>query len=217
MLMFDLHCHCLFSDGELIPSELVRRVEILGYKAVAITDHADASNIDLILPRLIKAAESINPHSSTKLVPGIELTHVPLEEIGPLARQARDLGAKVIVCHGETVVEPVRPGTNIAALNAEIDILAHPGFITEEEAEIASEKGIFLELSGRKGHSLTNGHVLRMAQKTGARLIVNSDGHSPGDFMTPEHARKVAMGAGLTQEETDRLYEEVWQWLKPLL
>ncbi len=42
--MIDLHTHSFFSDGELIPSELIRRAEAIGYKAIAITDHVDSSN-----------------------------------------------------------------------------------------------------------------------------------------------------------------------------
>jgi len=112
MLMFDLHCHSLFSDGELLPSELVRRVELLDYKAIAITDHIDSSNFDFIIPRLVKVAKDINRYSSTKLIPGVELTHVHPDLIAPLTREARHLGANVLICHGETIMEPVCPGTN---------------------------------------------------------------------------------------------------------
>lgn len=207
--MIDLHTHCFFSDGELVPAEHLRRVEVLGYEAIAITDHADSSNIDFILPRIIKAAETMNPFSPTRLLAGIELTHVPPELIAELTRYARELGAQVVVAHGETVVEPVRPGTNRAALEAGVDILAHPGFITEEEAGMAAEKGIFLELSGRKGHSLTNGHVARTALACGAKLAVNADAHGPGDFLTREMARTVALGAGLTPARYEELRSDM--------
>ena len=180
--MIDLHTHTFFSDGALVPAEHLRRVEVLGYKAVAITDHADSSNMDFIIPRMIQVARDLNPHSRTRLLPGIELTHVPPALIASLTRKARDLGAQVVVVHGETIVEPVIPGTNIAAIEAGVDILSHPRFINEAEAMLAAQKGVFLELSGRKGHSLTNGHVARMAQRTGARLVVNADAHAPGDF-----------------------------------
>ncbi|WP_456387549.1 histidinol phosphate phosphatase domain-containing protein [Desulfolithobacter sp.] len=199
--MIDLHTHTFFSDGALVPAEHLRRVEVLGYEAVAITDHADSSNLDFIIPRIVKAAEELTPHYTTRLIPGIELTHVPPDLIAPLTARARELGARMVVVHGETPVEPVKPGTNRAALEAGVELLAHPGFITEKEAELAAEKGVFLELSGRKGHSLTNGHVARMAIQAGASLAVNADAHEPGDFLTAEMAEKVALGAGLSREQ----------------
>lgn len=214
--MIDLHSHSLFSDGALVPAEHLRRAEVLGYDAIAITDHGDMSNLDLIIPRLVEAAEDLNWHSKTRLIPGIELTHVPPALIGPLTAWARELGALFVVVHGETPVEPVAPGTNMAALKAGVEILAHPGFITEEEASLAAQKGIFLELSGRKGHSLTNGHVARMAEKTGALLTVNSDAHEPGDLMTSEYAEKVALGAGLSPERYLKIRRDMAEFVNRL-
>lgn len=217
MLMFDLHCHSLFSDGGLIPSELVRRLEVMNYKAVAITDHVDSSNLDFIIPRLIKAAKDINRHSSVRLIPGAEITHVHPDMIAPLAKDARHLGCDILVCHGETIVEPVCPGTNRAAIEADIDILAHPGLISEKEVKLAAQNGVFLELSGRKGHSLTNGHVAKLAKVHGAKLIINSDAHAPEDFMSAEKARKVGLGAGLRSEEVESIYKAAWNWIRSLI
>ncbi len=205
--MFDLHCHSIFSDGELVPAELLRRVSVLGYEAVAITDHADHSNIDFIVPRIYTAARALNQVSKTRLIPGIEITHVPPIMIPELIARARALGAEIVVVHGETLVEPVEPGTNLAAIKGGADILAHPGLITEEEVKLAAERGVFLELSGRKGHCLTNGHVASLARRFGAKLVINSDAHAPGDFMTAEFAFRVGLGAGLTEEEVKALYE----------
>ena len=195
--MIDFHTHTFFSDGELVPAEHLRRVEVLGYKAVAITDHADSSNIDFIIPRIVKAALDLNKHSKTVLIPGIELTHVPPAMIDELTKASRALGAQIVVVHGETVVEPVAPGTNMAAIEAKADVLAHPGFITKQEAELAKKNGVLLELSGRKGHSLTNGYVAGIAEMTGAKLSVNADAHGPSDFLTSEMAKTVALGAGI--------------------
>lgn len=199
--MIDLHTHCLFSDGVLVPAEHLRRVEILGYEAIAITDHGDSSNIDFIIPRLVQVAKDLNKHSSTRLIPGIELTHIPPATFAEMTQKARDLGALIVVGHGETVMEPVSPGTNLAAIKAGVDILAHPGFITEEEAALAAQNNVMLEISGRKGHSLTNGHVAREAKKARALMAVNADAHGPGDFLTPEMAEIVARGAGLSLKE----------------
>lgn len=118
------------------------------------------------------------------------------------------LGAKVVAVHGETVVEPVEPGTNMASLRSDhVDGLAHPGLITLEEARIAAKKDIFLEVSARKGHSFTNGHVVRMAKAAGSRLILDSDSHEPGDLLTPEFAKNVALGSGISEEEAYHLLE----------
>ena len=203
--MIDLHTHSIFSDGELVPAEHLRRVESMGYEAVAITDHADSSNLDFIIPRIVKVAEDLNRFSQTKLLPGIELTHIPPQMFDELVSRARELGAKIIVGHGETVMEPVYAGTNLAAIQAGVDILAHPGFITKDEARLAAEKGVFLELTCRKGHSLTNGHVAGIAADTGALLVVNADAHGPGDFMTAEMAETVALGAGLSTERYEKI------------
>ena len=211
--MIDLHTHSIFSDGELVPAEHLRRVENLGYEAVAITDHADSSNFDFIIPRIVKAAEDLNRFSRTRLVPGIELTHIPPEMFADLVAQSRKLGAQIIVGHGETVMEPVKAGTNIAAIQAGVDILAHPGFITGEEAQLAAEKGVYLELTGRKGHSLTNGHVARIALETGALLVVNADAHGPGDFMTDAMAETVALGAGLDKARYEKLRRDMSELL----
>lgn len=205
--MIDLHTHSLFSDGELVVSELARRAEAAGYRFIAVTDHADRSNLDLIIPRLVRAVAEINRHNRVQTLAGIELTHVPPATIGLLATEARRLGASIVVVHGETVVEPVMPGTNRAALEADIDMLAHPGLITEEEAALAARRGILLEISGRKGHSFTNGHVVRMAQKTGASLVLNSDAHAPGDLLSREMGRRIALGAGLDDAAFERMIQ----------
>ena len=115
-----------------------------------------------------------------------------------MVKQARELGAALVIVHGESVVEPVASGTNLAGLEAGADILAHPGLITPEDAELAALKKIFLEISGRTGHGLSNGHVAKIAVESGARLILNSDAHGPLDLMTEEYAIKVVKGAGLS-------------------
>ncbi|MCG6916945.1 MAG: histidinol phosphate phosphatase domain-containing protein [Deltaproteobacteria bacterium] len=203
--MIDLHTHSLFSDGVLVVSELVRRAEEIGYLYIGITDHADRSNLDLIIPRVVRAAEEINRHNRIQAIPGIELTHVPPATIAPLAAEARQLGAQLVVVHGETIMEPVLPGTNRAGLEADIDILAHPGLLTPEEAALAARRSILLEVSGRKGHSFTNGHVVRVAQSAGAGLILNSDAHEPGDLLSKEMIEKIGLGAGLDRREFQQM------------
>jgi histidinol phosphatase-like PHP family hydrolase len=214
--MIDLHTHSLYSDGELIPSELVRRLEDMGYSGVAITDHVDSSNLDFVVSRLVKAAKDLNHNQSVRVIPGAEITHVPPELIGPLVKQARDLGAKIVVVHGETIVEPVAPGTNRAAIVSGVDILAHPGLITVEDVKLAAEKGVYLEISARRGHSFTNGHVAATAREYGAKLILNSDAHSPRDLVTRQFARMVAHGAGLGKDALDEMLGNSQELIKKI-
>jgi len=198
----DLHVHSLLSDGQLLPSEVWRRAEALNYGAIAITDHVDASNLESVTTKIVKAARELEKYNTTtKLYPGVELTHIPPRSIKPLAVKARKLGAELIVVHGETIVEPVLPGTNRAAVECgEADILAHPGLITLEDCEVARRNDVCLELSARQGHCLTNGHVAGIAVKTGVKLVVNTDLHSPEELITQETAYRIAMGAGLDEE-----------------
>ena len=184
--MIDLHTHSILSDGELIPSELVRRAHVNGYKAIAITDHVDYSNIEVVLSGLVKVSDILNKYWDILVLPGVEITHSPVETIPELANFARGKGAKIVVGHGESPVEPVIPGTNAASINAGVDILAHPGFIREEDARLAAEKGVYLEITTRKGHSDGNKHVFDIAQKVSAKLVLCTDTHSPEDILTLE-------------------------------
>lgn len=204
--MIDLHTHTLFSDGELLPSELVRRALVSGYEAIGITDHCDQSNIDLVVPRIVKVSESLNKHWAIKVIPGVELTHVPLEEIEPLVKFAREKGAKLVVMHGETLSEPVIKGTNRRAIKCAVDILAHPGRITEKDAALAHEKGVLLEITTRKNHSLANRHVANIARITGAKLVLNTDTHKVGDLLTKKTAKIILSRAGLSQAEIDAVF-----------
>jgi histidinol phosphatase-like PHP family hydrolase len=175
-----------------------------GYEVIAITDHADASNLDFIIPRVTAACRELSKRWKIRALPGLELTHIPPETFGELTRKARSLGAVVVVAHGETLVEPVHPGTNRAAIEAQVDILAHPGMITRAEAALAARNGVCLEITTRKGHSLSNGHVARIAEATGAKLVIDTDAHEPGDLVSDEFARSVLAGAGLSPQQAGR-------------
>ncbi len=199
--------HTIFSDGELIPFELVRRAEAKGYAAMAITDHMDASNVDLIVPRIVKAIESLRPHVAIDVIPGAEITHAPPALIADLVREARALGAKIVVVHGETVAEPVLPGTNRAAIEAGADILSHPGMITIEDMLLAKERNVLLEITARRGHAFTNGYIAKEAVRFGVPLCINTDAHGPGDLITRDAARTILLGAGIEESRVDSVFE----------
>lgn len=212
--MIDLHTHTTYSDGELIPAELARRAKVAGYKALAFTDHADHSNVQFVLDSLLRLVRDYSIHSDIELLAGVEITHVPPALIPECVRLARETGAQVVNVHGETLVEPVAGGTNLAAIEAGVDILAHPGLITEKEARLAAEKNVFLEITTRKGHSLTNGHVLAMARKANARLVINNDAHAPGDLVGRDLRRRIGLGAGMSEEDLHMCEENAREFVR---
>lgn len=199
--MIDLHTHTFFSDGELVPAELVRRAAVAGYRAMAITDHADKSNTAWLLANIVGVVDELGDANGMEVLAGVELTHVAPANLADAVKLARDHGAQLVVVHGETIVEPVMPGTNLAAIKAGVDILSHPGLISVEEVQLAAAMDVCLEITTRKGHSLTNGHVARLAHKYGARLVINNDTHAPGDMVSAEQMRRIALGAAMTEEQ----------------
>ena len=207
--MYDLHTHSLLSDGALLPSEVAVRYAALGYKVIAITDHADYSNIEQVLTSILRFTKYWPKSSNIKILPGVELTHLPLEQFKPLVKFARSKGAKVIVGHGETLAEPVINGTNRAAISAGVDILAHPGLITDEDVRLAKKKGAFLEITARKGHCVSNNHVAEKALKLGAKLILETDSHSPDDIISRDALAAVGISAGLQQSDIETIYKNI--------
>jgi len=197
----DFHMHTTMSDGELLPMELIRRAAAADHAAVAITDHSSFSNIEFLVKSVAQDCKRADAWG-IEAIPGVELTHVPVKYLDDAIRKSRKAGAELIVIHGETPVEPVEKGTNHKAVsNPEVDILAHPGLITLDDAEIAAKNGIFLEVTCRKGHSLANGHVVLTAREAKAKVLINTDAHDPGDLSSMAYANTVARGAGMDPEE----------------
>ncbi len=198
-MVYDFHTHSFLSDGELSPIELIRRAMVAGYTAIAITDHASPANLENIITSVAADCELARKQWDFPAIPGVELTHVPALSVDELARTAKQLGAWLVVVHGETIVEPVEKGTNRAALDSKfVDILAHPGLLSNEDTNMAMANGIFIELSARKGHSLANGHVASLSRRRSFKLLLNSDAHNSDDLLSKPLATAIVRGAGLT-------------------
>ena len=203
-MLHDFHTHTFLSDGALSPIELIRRAAVAGYTSIALTDHVGRGSMARVIAELKADCALAEAHWRLRALAGVELTHVPAAAIGDLAAEARALGAEIVVVHGESPVEPVEPGTNRAAVSCPlVDILAHPGCLSAEEAELAAANGVFLEITARGGHNVSNGLVVAAGRAAGARFLVNSDAHEPGDLLTTAWAKTVALGAGLSAEEAE--------------
>lgn len=200
MMVYDFHTHTSLSDGTLSPLELIRRAKAIGYKTIALTDHVGLGSLERVIREVTEDCRVAREYWDIIAIPGVELTHLPPKAIAQAAQQAKQLGAWLVLVHGETITEPVEKGTNLAAIQSpDVDILAHPGLLTLKEAKLAARNSIFIEISARKGHALTNGHIAYLAQKTGAKLILNSDAHDDKDLLTPPLVSSIAQGAGLEE------------------
>jgi histidinol phosphatase-like PHP family hydrolase len=206
--MIDLHTHTFYSDGVLVPAELVRRAAVAGYRCIGITDHADSTNLEAVVTAALEASAVLEAHCGIAVVPGVELTHIPPPVIPEMVSRARKIGARLVVVHGETLVEPVAEGTNRMAITAGADILSHPGLISLADARRAAKKGVFLEVTARKGHCLANGHVVATARKAGASVIFGTDSHSPEDLVPRRSAERMARGSGLQTREIKRMFAD---------
>ena len=78
-----------------------------------------------------------------------------------------------------------------------------------DDAAAAAQRGVHLELTTRRGHCLTNGHVAAVARTSGASLVLNTDAHSPSDLVDAAFARLTALGAGLSTGEYEVLQQNM--------
>jgi putative hydrolase len=207
-MTYDFHTHTLLSDGSSNPIELIRFAYAYGYKCIGITDHGSYSNLETVIESVKKDCELAEKYWDIIAVLGIELTNIPAASIDDMARSAKELGARMVAVHGETIVEEVEEGTNLAAVKSEyVDMLAHPGIITSEEAELAVKNDIYIEITSRVGHSLANGKVVEIGRKAGVKFLINSDSHSYSDLYRGSFQKEVALGSGLSIEEYDRIID----------
>lgn len=207
-MIYDFHTHSFFSDGLASPIELIRFAVAFGYKCIAVTDHAGYSNIDTLIESVKKDCSIAQKHWDIIAIPGIEISNIPAKEIDVMAGYAKEKGTKLVIAHGQSIIERVEEGTNWEAVNSKhVDILAHPGIISEREAETAAKNGIFLEITARSGHSLGNGRTLAMGRKAGAKFLINTDSHSPHDLFQDDFQQKVGLGAGLGPNELKEVLE----------
>jgi len=70
----DLHLHSTESDGQLTPTELVEKAKVLGFKAIALTDHDTISGLS--------EAQVAGAGVNLEVIAGIELSAIDTRERG---------------------------------------------------------------------------------------------------------------------------------------
>jgi histidinol phosphatase-like PHP family hydrolase len=178
----DFHTHSFLSDGVLLPMEQLRRAFVHGHVGYGITDHVSLSTLDVI-PKLIEDCKLATKHWGILALPGID--------------------------HGETIAEPVEPGTNlVAAKNKNVDILAHPGLLTKEVADQCKKNNVFVEITSNRTHSITNGHVAKIGKKSQVKFIQNTDTHRPSDMRSYEEGERILIASGFTKNEATVILQD---------
>ncbi len=217
-MIYDFHTHTFFSDGENSPVELARYACASGYKYIGFTDHTSYCNIDNIIESVTRDCNLINQYWNIVAIPGVELTNIPVKSINEMAKYAREKGIKLVTVHGESIVEKVEPGTNREAVNSEyVDILAHPGLLTLEDAQTAAKNNIYIEITSKTGHSLSNGIVARIGLQAGVKFLINSDSHSHLDLYWEDQQEKIALGAGFDKKQVKHILDvDIKSFIKKL-
>ncbi len=213
--MVDYHVHV--GEGYLLPSEAMRYGRRAGYKALGLLVRADSATLPLLLPWLLQMVRHYSLYAEVEAFAGVELVHVPPQLMPEAVAEARTLGAALVVGHGESLGDVVERGSNLAAIQAGVDILAHPGLLTPEDAYMAAERGVILELSTAPRHSLCNARVAALAQQTGCGLVLNGDVKRQEDFASPDLRQGTLLGAGLTEEGMELVQDTTAVLLQRLL
>ena len=207
-MIYDFHSHTFHSDGVLSPLELIRRAAVRQYAAIAVTDHTGPGSLARIIKEVSEDCELARSQWGILAIPGVELTHLPAAAIDDVAGEAKEVGAWLVVVHGESPVEPVEEGTNLAAVKSRfVDILAHPGHMTLEVAELAAKNNVFIEITTRRGHCITNAHVAKMAAEAGALMLLNSDTHDEDDLLSDQMTKDVLRQAEINSRKFKQILE----------
>src|SRR4030043_43475 len=98
-VLYDFHTHTFHSDGILSPIELISRACVKGYTAIAITDHVALGSLGRVIKETSEDCALARKYWGILAIPGVELTHLPPESISDIAREAKELGAWLVVVH----------------------------------------------------------------------------------------------------------------------
>ncbi|HHW17656.1 MAG TPA: PHP domain-containing protein [Firmicutes bacterium] len=194
----DLHIHTTWSDGVAGIEEMVRKARALGYKYVAITDHATRVKLinGLDPDRVLAQREEIRRISSRypeiAVLSGVEVDILkdgslclPDEILSRLdiviASIHQDIGDQ----RGDLAERLLR-----AIENPNVDVIGHPtgrligrraGKSTglEEVFEAAARRGTLMEINASPDRIDLSEDMALQAYRFGVKMIISSDAHSP--------------------------------------
>lgn len=129
--MIDLHMHTIFSDGSVLPEDLVQLAVDNNLEAIAITDHDTTES----LPFALKSAEGKN----LEIIPGIEINTVwkdkEIHVLGYYIDPENDALKDVIQSHKQSRVVQIQEMAQKLKTKAKLNITF------EEIVDLASDSG----------------------------------------------------------------------------
>lgn len=203
--MIDLHVH-ISPDGRtpgMLPAEALRLAALRGLRGVGLLVRSDGT-LSLSLRHLRERVRHLGLYINVEAWVGVELIHVPPALLPEAVADARKAGAELVLVHGESLADAVAEGTNLAAVEAGADILAHPGLIDAQTAAWAAERGVALEISACPHHCLTNAHVAGMAQRHGCLLAPGGNAHTQEEFLRLPSWDAVCQGAAFSAAQKEQ-------------
>lgn len=207
--MYDFHVHISLNSGTttggLLPAEAMQLGRELGYRGLVLTLRADSADLGINVPALARSVQETALYIGIEAVLGLELVHVPPQLLVDRVHEARCKGFAFLIAHGESLADTVAQGTNLAAIEAGVDLLAHPGLLRPEEVQLAAEKKVALELSSCPRHALSNGFLVKTATAHGATLLHGGNIHNRTDMLPAALLPLTYKGAGLDSEGTHEM------------
>ena len=189
-----------FAGDGMDAASALRYASLAGLRFIGLTIPCDGSDLSRIGP-LAAHVRRLSLYANVEARTGVELRHVPPALLPDLVLESRKAGAELVVVYGETLCDQVEPGTNVAAIEAGADILAHPGLIDDKCAGFAAERGVALEFTSCPIHALANAHTAAMALHFGAPLVRGSAAKCASDMSTRSFWPQVIRGSNVFGEK----------------
>ena len=208
----DLHTHTDWSDGGATIEEMVAAAAERGHEYHAVTDHATGPGVvpgvgldDDALREQIAAVERVGADAPIAVFSGVEAN---VDAEGDLSVDDDVLAAlDVVVAAPHSGLGQDREAATERLVRAvehpETDVLGHPtGRLlgdrpgldpdVERVAEAAAAADTALEINANPRRLDLRGEAVRVAVAAGARVVVNTDAHVPGELRNARYGLHTA-------------------------
>ncbi len=197
----DLQMHSTDSDGRVSLEEMAETAEAMGYEYIAITDHGPMLRMvqgldDAGFRRQRKKIDKLNARLRTLTV--LAGAEVDIHPDGKLDLKDDTLAALDIVLvalHAKFDLEPAKQTERVlkALSHPNVDVFAHPTgrlingrrgaqFDLDRVVGAAVDHGVLLEVNAQPERLDLDDVSVRAAIGAGARIIIDTDAHSPAEL-----------------------------------